>query len=142
MRNKVSETKENMEDVIESLIAKERKRKQFWGLFRLIVLTVMICYLLLDVLFGIAMVRGASMEPGIPDRSIVVYSRLNQDYNVQDVVIAKIDGKQIIKRIVSIEEDGFYLIGDNLDSSIDSRTFGTIDRELVKGRVIFVFHFL
>lgn len=82
------------------------------------------------------------MEPGIPDQSIVVYSRLDKNYKAQDIVIAKIDGKQVIKRISSIEGDKLFLLGDNLENSIDSRTFGTIDREQIKGRVIFTFHFL
>ena len=136
----MTDPKESMTDVIEELIQKERRRKQCW--VRLAILTILICYLLLDVLFGVAVVRGSSMEPGIPDQSIVVYSRLDKNYKAQDIVIAKIDGKQVIKRISSIEGDKLFLLGDNLENSIDSRTFGTIDREQIKGRVIFTFHFL
>lgn len=138
----MTDPKESMTDVIEELIQKERRRKQCWGFVRLAILTILICYLLLDVLFGVAVVRGSSMEPGIPDQSIVVYFRLDKNYKAQDIVIAKIDGKQVIKRISSIEGDKLFLLGDNLENSIDSRTFGTIDREQIKGRVIFTFHFL
>ncbi len=36
---------------------------------------------------------------------------------------------------VTLKEDEYYILGDNRDSSLDSRQFGPISRELIVGRV-------
>ena len=44
---------------------------------------------------------------------------------------------KLIKRLLSIEPDGRYSLGgDNISVSTDSRTFGTIAREQVIGKVV------
>lgn len=40
-------------------------------------------------------------------------------------------------RVVELEEDEYYVLGDNRNSSKDSRMFGPIDEELIEGRVLF-----
>lgn len=39
---------------------------------------------------------------------------------------------------IKLEHDEFYMIGDNMEESIDSRSFGAIRREKMIGRAIFV----
>lgn len=41
---------------------------------------------------------------------------------------------------VTLEENEYYVMGDNRDYSYDSRTYGVIFRDEIKGRVIFHFH--
>lgn len=41
---------------------------------------------------------------------------------------------------VILEENEYYVMGDNRDYSYDSRTYGVIFRDEIKGRVIFHFH--
>ncbi len=41
---------------------------------------------------------------------------------------------------VIVEEDSYYILGDNRNNSVDSRTFGTVSKEEVKGRVIIHFY--
>ena len=57
-----------------------------------------------------------------------------------DIVIAQHPYKrsvEMIKRIEKIESDGkFFLIGDNADESTDSRAFGAVSIECIKGKVI------
>ncbi len=38
---------------------------------------------------------------------------------------------------VKLEADEYFLLGDNLDYSFDSRTFGPVSRECIIGRIIF-----
>jgi len=49
---------------------------------------------------------------------------------------------RIIKRIAGISGNGgeFYLLGDNSAVSIDSRTFGYIEKEALNGKVLFAIH--
>ena len=137
----MAETYVKMSDVIDRLIKKERKRKQLAGILRLTFSTVLLCYLLFQILFGITIIKGTSMEPGIPENSVVVYSRLEKAYKANDVVIAEVDRQQVIKRIYSLDEKSVFLLSDNLENSIDSRTFGAVAMEQLKGKVIFTFHF-
>ena len=57
-----------------------------------------------------------------------------------DVVLARHPYRssvQILKRVTSIEVDGrFYLSGDNPADSADSRTFGSISKSDVLGKVV------
>jgi signal peptidase I len=41
---------------------------------------------------------------------------------------------------VTLGDDEYFVLGDNLEHSVDSRTIGPIKRALVKGFVIWVFH--
>lgn len=127
--------------LFEELIEKERRRKSRHSLCIIVVVTILLCYILLQIVFGITVVEGESMQPAIADGSIVVFNRLEKTYEADDIVIAQADGQQIIKRIQSIDEEEVFLIGDNREESLDSRSFGTVNMEAIRGRVICVIQF-
>lgn len=127
--------------LFEELIEKERRRKSRRSLCIIVVVTILLCYILLQIVFGITVVEGESMQPTIADGSIVVFNRLEKTYEANDIVIAQADGQQIIKRIQSIDEEEVFLIGDNREESLDSRSFGTVNMEAIRGRVICVIQF-
>ena len=57
----------------------------------------------------------------------------------KDDVVILLDprGKRLLlKRIYSIKQNMFFVIGDNLDESTDSRTFGWIEKEYILGKVV------
>ena len=83
--------------------------------------------------------EGKSMNPTLKDGEVVLVDR-EAEIKVGDIVVAKHPIEQtseIVKRVARINEHGHYfLVGDNLDDSIDSRHFGAITEEYIKGKVV------
>ncbi|HMS41795.1 MAG TPA: nickel-type superoxide dismutase maturation protease [Pyrinomonadaceae bacterium] len=83
--------------------------------------------------------EGKSMNPTLRDGETVLVDR-KAEIAVGDIVVAKHPIEQtseIVKRIERINERGHYfLVGDNLDDSNDSRHFGAVSREYIKGKVV------
>lgn len=55
----------------------------------------------------------------------------------RDIVVFKRNTKFYIKRIKDINENKYFLTGDNKIDSLDSRKLGFINREQIKGKVIY-----
>lgn len=83
--------------------------------------------------------EGRSMNPTLKDGEVVLVDR-DAEIEVGDIVVAKHPIEQIsevVKRVESINERGHYfLIGDNPDDSTDSRHYGAVTREYIKGKVV------
>ncbi len=83
--------------------------------------------------------EGKSMNPTLKDGEVVLIDR-NAEINVGDIVVAKHPVEQyseLVKRVERITEQGnYYLVGDNLEDSNDSRHFGAVSREYIKGKVV------
>lgn len=79
------------------------------------------------------------MEPTLKDGEVVLVDR-NAEIEVGDIVVAKHpieQNSEIIKRIERINKQGnYFLVGDNLADSNDSRHFGAVAREYIKGKVV------
>ena len=84
--------------------------------------------------------EGKSMNPTLKDGEVVLVDREFEKIEVGDIVVAKHPFEQtgeVVKRVSSINELGhFFLVGDNLEDSEDSRHFGAVEREYIKGKVI------
>jgi nickel-type superoxide dismutase maturation protease len=84
-------------------------------------------------------VEGNSMFPEFNDGDEVLV-KTYKSYNVKDVVLAAHPFKKsvkIIKRIDQISDVGeFFLLGDNLNESTDSRTLGFFSHDQILGKVI------
>ena len=84
-------------------------------------------------------VSGTSMSPTLQEGKTVLVNRivyLFKKPNVGDIVAASISNKVFIKRITSINDDRYFLLGDNTADSFDSRKFGMIKRSQIIGKVI------
>jgi nickel-type superoxide dismutase maturation protease len=83
--------------------------------------------------------EGTSMAPTLKDGEVVLVDR-QAKIQVGDIVVARHpieQGNEVVKRVERINERrDYFLIGDNLDDSIDSRHFGAVTREYMKGKVV------
>ncbi len=83
--------------------------------------------------------EGTSMYPILKNGEAVLVDK-KAEIKVGDIVIAKHPIEQvseIVKRVQKINERGHYfLVGDNLEDSNDSRNFGAVTREYIKGKVV------
>jgi nickel-type superoxide dismutase maturation protease len=83
--------------------------------------------------------EGKSMNPTLKDGEVVLVDRAAK-IEVGDIVVARHPIEQrseIVKRIERINERGHYfLVGDNTEDSNDSRHFGAVTREYIKGKVV------
>ncbi len=79
-------------------------------------------------------VVGDSMKPTLRPGQIVWAHEVRQ-FRAGQVVIAFVDGREVIKRIESIENGQVYLVGDNPEYSTDSREYGSIPDTKIEGVV-------
>lgn len=101
--------------------------------------------------FTLSVVRGKSMEPTFHDGQVVLVGKgglLFGPLERGDVVVFTRNGELLVKRVVALPyetaPDGtrvpanhIYVVGDNLEVSEDSRTFGPIPLNSVIGKVLY-----
>lgn len=84
--------------------------------------------------------EGESMNPTLRGGEVVLVDREVPRVDIGDIVVVKHPVEQdseLIKRIQRINEHGhFFVVGDNLEDSNDSRHFGAVKREYIKGKVV------
>lgn len=84
-------------------------------------------------------VSGPSMEPTLKDGDIIFAKRVsNVKIQTKDIVVARYQNRDIIKRVSDIKGGQISLIGDNPDFSNDSRNYGYIPIGCVMWRVLSV----
>lgn len=94
------------------------------------------------------------MEPTIPSHGIVLINKLAYGFRVpgsqrylfqwrqpeqEDILLVKDPLTDVlsIKRCIRATPSGFFVRGDNLLFSVDSRLYGSLSMEQVWGKVIF-----
>lgn len=82
------------------------------------------------------------MEPLIKNGQSVLISKIPYFFSepdVKEIVAFNYQGKVLIKRIEKKTGNKYFLTGDNLKDSFDSRSFGSISKSDILGKVIYIF---
>ncbi len=79
-------------------------------------------------------VVGSSMSPALTEGQLVIAHQV-RNFRVGQVVVAYVDGHEVIKRIMKIEDGSVYLEGDNKNYSTDSRAYGPVSDVNIEGVV-------
>lgn len=112
-------------------------RKHYILTTRLILFSILIVTL---AFFRPIQVSGVSMQPTLQDGQFLILNTLDKDIEIGDIVVVKplvcAGGKIIIKRVTNIQDNKVFVEGDNKDNSLDSRTFGWINKDSIMGVII------
>lgn len=84
-------------------------------------------------------IYGHSMAPVLNENDLVLISYipfLFKKPKVNDVVAISYNGKILIKRIKEKREKKYFVNGDNMTDSLDSRNFGFISSKQILGKLI------
>ena len=81
-------------------------------------------------------VVGSSMSPKLAPGQLVLAINSFRRIRPGEVFIFTHDGREKIKRVERTAGSRVFFIGDNLDYSSDSRHFGWVDLNRIKGKVV------
>ena len=117
----------------------KRRLKRSWTLWVLGKLAPWVIGAALLTIAYPSLAVGYSMEPTIMNLDMLIVYRLGEP-DLGDIVIATApEGLGLVaKRIADIQGDSIYLLGDNRNNSYDSRDFGPVSRDDIKGVVTFI----
>lgn len=106
MKHHLSKYRREIADAWDERIERTRTRTWVRVLISSVLVTALVAYLLLGVVFGSAVVQGDSMAPELHDGDIVIYYRLGSTYQKNDIVLMHGAGSnENIKRIVGLPGD-------------------------------------
>ena len=176
----MDEIKQKVLEDVDPPTKKAKRHRRIKGAVKTVLefaLIVIVVGILFQIAFGLSKVEGTSMYPTLHDRDVIIYNRLDKNYNRGDIVaITMPDGERYVKRVaavagdtVNVEGGSFYIngkewateqslgetkatgdeveypvkvkdgevfvLGDNRENSEDSRMFGAIETDCIKGRL-------
>jgi signal peptidase I len=106
--------------------------------------------------FKIVKIQGNSMYPVLESNSFALADKyLHKLFTVQkeDILLLEVGGKEVVKKIVGfpgerivvenkivkLENDEIFVLGENLPESIDSREYGPIKISNIIGKIVLSF---
>jgi signal peptidase I len=106
--------------------------------------------------FKIVKIQGNSMYPVLESNSFALADKyLHKLFTVQkeDILLLEVGGKEVVKKIVGfpgerivvenkivkLENDEIFVMGENLPESIDSREYGPIKISNIIGKIVLSF---
>ena len=124
----MNEIKQKVLEDVDSEIhrLKKKERRKYRALvtveFAALIARIMIVFYILT---GISTVQGNSMYPTLHSGDRVIYNRRTADYKAGDVEYP-----------VTVQDDQVFVLGDNREVSEDSRMFGAVSLDDVKGKIV------
>jgi signal peptidase I len=101
---------------------KEQKETVKRFLIKLLVV-LLVVWAIFTFVFGIRQVSGETMYPRLRDGDLILYYRLEQDYQIGDVVTFKEEGEKLQGRIVAqggdvveLTDDGQLMVNGNIQN--------------------------
>jgi nickel-type superoxide dismutase maturation protease len=85
---------------------------------------------------GLYRVEGESMYPAYSPGDLVIGLRKGISLNPSQAVVVNHLGRMIVKRLISSDSSGMWLVGDNPLKSTDSRHFGPLKHEFFEAVII------
>ena len=89
--------------------------------------------------FSLFRTEGHSMEPKIKNGSFFIASSIPFIFSnpkIGNLIVFKYKDKIIVKKIVKIEKDRYFIEGENLH---DSKKFESIKRQEILGKVLWIY---
>lgn len=116
------EIKQGPEEILEEKLVKVQQRQEWKRFFIECLVLMSAVYVIFHFIIGIAFVSGHSMEPTLKDGEMVLFYRLDKEYQKNDIVIVKREEDvHYIKRVavcggetVSLNETGELVIQGNV----------------------------
>lgn len=97
-------------DVIRARRLALNTREGYKSLFFRIIVLGLTAYLIFTQVFLITQNSGLGMFPAVKDGDLLIAFRLQKDYAKEDVIVATVDGKQEVARIIARETDVVLLM--------------------------------
>ena len=102
--------------ILKSKIEKEKMKKNLVRLIVKIVILSLIYYIFFGVVFGIKRMETSFMSPSITEGDLLIYYRMDKNYELGDVVVVKNNKKNVYRIVakagqtVDVNEQGVLLI--------------------------------
>ena len=116
---------QSVDEVLEERKERLYRRKEFRRFIVECIVLVALVYAAFHYVIGLAVVSGSSMEPGLTDGEMVLFYRLDETYQRNDlVIIHRADGVEYIKRVVAesgdvveLSEEGSLIVNGEKDTT-------------------------
>ena len=118
----------------EEIAEKKRMVKSIWkGILIRVGTFALTLWIVFTFVFGIRIADGNDMAPAIREGDLLVYYRCGNFANRDSVVCETPAGD--LKAGVTVEPGRFFILGDCREESTDSRCFGTVGKDQIRGKV-------